>query len=219
MKSQALRLLAAVAVVAIAATGFAQQRGGMMMRGGGDSGIGLLMRKDVQDDLALTAEQKTKIEAIQTKASEQMRAKFQEMRDSGGDFQSMRGEMEKMMAGVKKEAMAVLTETQAKRAKEIQVQLQGNRAILDAAIQKDLGLSEEQKAKVKKIQDDQQAGMQQMRQDMQDGSMSREEMQAAMQKRQTAMGEELGKILTAGQAAKLKEMGGSKPFKKADKPG
>ncbi len=57
-----------------------------------------------------------------------------------------------------------------------------------------------------------------MMQDMRDGSMSQEEMRAAMQKRQTALNEELGKVLTAEQAAKLKDMGG-KPFKKADKGG
>lgn len=214
MKSPIIRLFAVLAVGAFAVGGFAQQRGGMMR--GGNDGVGLLMRKDVQEDLKLSADQISKIEAIQKKAQEDMRAKMEEIRNSGGDFEGARAEMQKAMAETTKKALAVLTPEQGKRFKEIRIQMQGNRILLDPEIQKELGVTSDQKMKIDKIQSDMQEGMRSMMQDMQGGGgMSREEMRAEMQKRQKKMDEDLGKVLTVEQAAKLKEMAG-KPFIKKD---
>lgn len=207
---KALKLIVTALALACLVSAFAQQgRGGMR---GQDQGIGLVTRADVQADLGVTAEQKAKLDALQQKTQEQMRARFQEMRDNGGDFESIRAEMDKHQAQINKEIAAILTPEQNTRLKQIRVQLQGNRAILDKEIQKDLGISESQKAQIEKLQADQQSAMQDMMADMRDGGMSREEMQAEMQKRNQSYEKKLGEILTAQQAETLKGMGG-KPFK------
>lgn len=198
--------------------GFGGQRGGMFGFGGNNLGLGLLMRADVQRDLALTADQKAQLQAISQAAQDQRRAMFEEMRNSGGggNFEEMRATMEKMNAETDKKALAVLTDAQRKRAKEISVQLSGNRAILNPDIQKDLGMTQEQIDRAKKLQENFQAAMQALMQDMRDGALSREELQSKMEANNKVLDTELGKILTPAQADKLKAMGGA-PFK-ADPP-
>jgi len=83
---------------------------------------------------------------------------------------------------------------------------------MNEAIQKDLGLSEDQITKLKDLQQKQQEANRAVMQKVRDGGMSREDVQATMQKNEEIMNTEIGKILTSSQAAKLKEMGGA-PFK------
>lgn len=206
-----LRIVLAAAWMALAVAGMAQQGRGVMIMRGSDN-VGLVNRADVQADLQLTAEQKTKVAELQKSLGEKRQSMMEDVRNNGGDFQSARAQMEKMQADFDKQILAVLTPDQAKRLKEIRLQLEGNRAILNKETQKELGLTEAQLAKIEKLLADQQAGMQTMMEGMRDGSMTREEMRDQMQKRMRAFDVELGKVLTTEQADKLKAMGG-KPFK------
>ena len=104
---------------------------------------------------------------------------------------------------------------QKKRLKEIWVQLTANRVILDEEIQKELVITAEQKAKIKALQDKQQEAMQAIMEKMRNQEIEREEAQATIKKNDEALSVELGKLLTADQAAKIKAMQG-KAFK-ADK--
>ena len=105
-----------------------------------------------------------------------------------------------------------------KRLDEINVQISGNRAIQQPAIQKALGLSEAQVKQINELQQKQQEAMRSLFEKVQNQEITREDMQASMQKNNKTMDDELAKILTADQAAKLKEMGG-KPFKADPPPG
>lgn len=191
--------------------------GGGMMGGGGQSYSQLLSRKDVQDDLKITAEQKTKIDQAAQKAREEMQGRMEEMRGGGGDPQAMREAMQKFQKEQDAKVLAILDKEQQARLKEISIQLRGNRALLDADVQKELGLSPEQKQKIKRLQDQQQEQIQNMMEEMRGGGGDREGMREKMQQMQTKMNEDLGKILTPEQAEKFKQMGG-KPFKATEQP-
>lgn len=233
------KLVAAIAVVACAAFAAAQGGGGGGQgRGGGfgqrgfgggndQTGLQLLGRADVQRDVAVTAEQKDKITALQ-----------QEMRGGGfgaggggnrggggggggvgggggqGNFDqaAMREAMAKRNAEILDKLGKILDANQMKRLKEIRIQLAKNGAITHADVAKDLGITEAQKTKIADLQQKQREANMSLRQE----GLGREEMMAAMQKNNEALNTEFGKLLTPEQAAKLKEMGG-KEFK-ADPP-
>lgn len=205
-----LKTLAVCAVLAISALSMAQGRGGgmRMMGGGGGSQSMLLGREDVQKELKLTDTQKSKLEEMRNAMMEEMRGSFQ----PGGDREAMMKQVQEMMKKADKEALAVLDDSQKKRLKELWIQRSGNRIVANEDMQKELGLSDEQKSKIKGLQDAQNAANQEIFQKMQNGEIDRTEIRPLMEKNNKALDEELGKVLTADQSAKLKAMGGT-PFK------
>jgi hypothetical protein len=215
--------MATALVVSVAAQGGGGGGGGFgrqggMMGGQSNSGLGLLMRNDVQTDLGVTPDQKARLQALSDESRAKRQAMMEEMRNGGGgDFEAMRANMDKMNAEYAKKADEVLTPDQRVRAKEISYQLQGNRAITNADTQKALGFSEAQSAQVKTVMDNFQAANQALMQDMRDGNLDRDSMRAKMDANNKALDAELGKVMTPDQAGKLKAMGGTKPFK-ADPP-
>jgi hypothetical protein len=148
------KLLIGIAVLALAVFSQAQrgQGMGMMMGQGGGNPLMLLAREDVQEDLALTSEQKEKL--LEFTGQEAMRNRFMKfMQDSGMSFEDMRSEegrkklapmMEKMQADMKKEIEAVMTPAQVKRLGEINVQFNGNRSVMQKDIAKALAITEAQ---------------------------------------------------------------------------
>ena len=207
---------ALVVASAALAQGGGRGQGGMRMMGGGDSsGIMLLQRKDVQADLGITDDQKSKLEAARTKMMDDMRAQFQG--GSRPEPEAMQKMFAKMQEDMKKETEKVLTKEQMSRLKQINIQLAGNNAAAWADIQKELGMTEDQIKKIKDLQAKQQEANQGLFQKMRDQEMSREELQDAMKKNGETLKAEMGKVLTAEQKDKLKAMGG-KEFK-ADKDG
>src|SRR5688572_18753546 len=125
--------------------------------------------------------------------------------------------MEKLNAKYKAELGTILNADQMKRLDEIGVQLAGNRALLLPAVQKALGLSEDTIKKAQDLQTKQGEANRSIQEKVMNQEISREEAQAAREKNNKALEDELVKLLTAEQAGKLKEMQG-KPFK-ADPPG
>src|SRR5436305_418288 len=113
-----LKLLVVSSFVIAAAMSYAQQGGGggggrggrgmfgQGMMGGG--GIGQLRRKDVQEDLKLTEDQKTKLAEVQKKMQEEMRqARENAQASGGGDPEAMRAAMTKMFEDYRKEVNAI----------------------------------------------------------------------------------------------------------------
>jgi len=211
-------------LVAAMTAAMAQGGGGGRGQGrgmGGRFGQGpaqLITRADVQRDLGISDDVKSKLASLSEKLNEDRRAMMQDLMGGGGppDQAEMQKAMEKFNAKAKEEIAKVLNADQMKRLDEIGIQLQGNRAILLPAVQKALGLSDDVIAKAKDLAAKQQEANRAIFEKVGNGEMTREESQAAQQKNTTALGDELGKLLSADQAAKLKEMGG-KPFK-ADPP-
>ncbi|MBC8064062.1 MAG: hypothetical protein H7Y17_04480 [Chlorobia bacterium] len=209
-----MKFIAVAAVAVMAVASFAQGGGGGRGQGRGFGGMQdangafLLNREDVQGEIKLTADQKTKLDGLRQAQRDKMREAFQGG-GGGGDREAMMAAMQKMQAESAKETLAVLTDDQKKRLKELAIQRMGNAAIGNADLQKELGVTDDQKAKIKELQGKQQAANQAL---MENQDMDREARMAAFQKNTEVMNTELAKIITADQKAKLTAMGG-KPFK------
>ena len=218
------KLVFGIAILAIAVMSQAQRGFGGGMMGGAGNPLMLLTRDDVKKDLALTDDQSEKLAPLTD--PQQFFPKIQKaMQDAGVDFQEMRTEagqkkmapiMEKIQADMKKEIEAILTPAQAKRLGEINVQFNGNRAVLQKDIAKAIGLTDDQNKSIAELQKKQGEAMRGLFQKLQSQEITREDMQESMKKNNEILDSEIGKLLTEAQKAKLKEMGGKKFEKKDD---
>jgi len=205
-------------VVALTATSFAQRGGfGRMMGGGGGSPAMLLQRTDVQADLSLSDEQKTKLQDIQSSARDAGREAFQ---NANGDFDAMRKAMEPIMKKASDDAMAVLTADQQKRLKEINVQLNGVSALVNnKELQDQIGLSDDQKTKIADLSTKQQAANRSIGEKIRNQEITFQDAGPEFQKNAQALKDEITKVLTDDQKAKLKTAEGTKKFVPADDQG
>jgi predicted transglutaminase-like cysteine proteinase len=214
------KLIIGIAILAIAVMSQAQR--GMGFGGGGVTM--LLGREDVKADLALTSDQSEKLAALNDRDA--MMAAFQQaMKDAGiSDFSEMRtpeGQkkmapiFEKMQADMRKKVDAILTPDQSKRLDQINVQFNGNRSVTQKDVAKLIGLTEDQSKSIVALQKKQQDAMRGLYQKVQDGELTREDVDASRKKNDEILDSEIGKLLTEPQKAKLKEMGGKK-FERKD---
>ena len=218
------KLLIGIAVLALAVFSQAQrgQGMGMMMGQGGGNPLMLLAREDVQEDLALTSEQKEKL--LEFTGQEAMRNRFMKfMQDSGMSFEDMRSEegrkklapmMEKMQADMKKEIEAVMTPAQVKRLGEINVQFNGNRSVMQKDIAKALAITDAQQTKIDALNKGVGEARRALMEKMRNQELSMEEFQEKNKKNDDILNSEIGKVLTDAQKAKLSEMGGKKFVRK-----
>ncbi len=218
------KLLIGIAVLALAVFSQAQrgQGMGMMMGQGGGNPLMLLAREDVQEDLALTSEQKEKL--LEFTGQEAMRNRFMKfMQDSGMSFEDMRSEegrkklapmMEKMQAEMKKEIEAVMTPAQVKRLGEINVQFNGNRSVMQKDIAKAVAITEAQQTKIDALNKGVGEARRALMEKMRNQELSMEEFQEKNKKNDDILDAEIGKVLTDAQKAKLSEMGGKKFVRK-----
>lgn len=164
----------------------------------------VLLRADVQYDLKLTQTQKSRIETIRQKEGQAIAA-------SAGKKVNppvSRKDLEQRIAEDNRQAENVLTDDQKKRLQEIKLQLRGSTAILDPDVQKELDITEGQKAQIQDLRVQQTS---QIRAQMQSGEFRRSKMSVIVRKLRTQLSASLIKLLTPDQTAKLKEMTG-KPF-------
>jgi hypothetical protein len=125
---------------------------GMMVQ----SPYGLLDAEAVAKEVGLTDDQKEKIKTINEKAREEMRTAFQGMGDLEPQerqeaMRKMGEKMEAQRKATNKSLQGVLSEEQVTRLREIYVQIRGEQALRDAEVQEALGLSQDQKAKIRSI--------------------------------------------------------------------
>ncbi|MCC6125316.1 MAG: hypothetical protein IT426_10165 [Pirellulales bacterium] len=194
--------------------------GGMMGGPGGGPGGGmtmLLMNEAVQKEIELTADQKEQLQKLSTETRDAMRARMGDMQNLSQEerrakMQEMRKEMEEAAAKTQKKVEGILLPHQLKRIKEISLQMQGLRALANPEVVKELGLTEEQQAKIKSINEESMKAMQEM---FQGGfrNLSDEERTAArekMDKSRKDIETKLTDVLTAEQKEKLEKMKGEK---------
>ena len=122
----------------------------------------LLGNPDVQKELAITDDQKEKLNGLQQKTRDDMRSMFQGL----GNFQDMsdeertkfRDDMQKKMEEAGKKGQAdigkILDEKQMDRLKQLAVQQQGVDALTNKDVVEKLKLSQDSQDKIKKIVDD-----------------------------------------------------------------
>jgi len=218
---KAKKLILILATVVAASSAFAQGgRGFGMMQGGmGGSPVMLLGREDVQDDLKLTDDQKSKLSTIRDTQQSKMRETFQAAMQNGGSREEMQKRMQeivpKMMAEVEKEINSVLTADQQKRIREIGIQMAGNRAVMQKDVQKELGITEDQRTKVETLVKRQGEANRSIREKIQSGEIDPSQVRELMEKNNKALDDEIGKVLTDAQKTKLKDLGGRK-FERRD---
>src|SRR5262249_35550184 len=135
--------LGAVALVALLLTPlFAQrQRGGF----GQPQGVMHLLNKSVQEELKLTDDQKAALKKVQDKQAEAFRKAREDK-----DFSAIRPAMEETAKSLTKFAKEDLKPEQAKRFRQIELQVDGLNALVnDKDIQNDLKLTDKQKEDIK----------------------------------------------------------------------
>jgi Spy/CpxP family protein refolding chaperone len=197
-----------------------RRQGGMMNRGG--FGLtGLLQRTDVQADLQLTDEQKSKIGELRRSGRGEGRGEGRRNRRGGGDAPAggapngenrpNREEMRARREAEQKQLETILTPAQTKRLHEIQIQLQGGMAVLNPEVQPTLNLTEAQKTRARELRERYQEAMRSVFEKVQGGSLERTQAREAMEKNSKVLGEELLKVLTPAQANQLKTLSGT-PF-------
>jgi hypothetical protein len=191
--------LALLATVLLTGSAFAQRRGGF---GGGRQT--LLRMPEVQAELKLTDEQKTKVTEMLEKQRGQGR---------GQGFRDLsREEREKQLAerraAAQKELAAFLNADQLKRYRQLQLQQQGLPALRETALQDELKLTPEQRTKVATILQEQSEEMRSAFGGGGDRGAARSQMEAIRKK----TSEKLEALLTDDQKKRWKEMLGE-PFK------
>jgi Spy/CpxP family protein refolding chaperone len=174
-------------------------RGGRGGAGMMASPMMLLNQPSVQEELKISAEQKQQIHEAAAK-----------LRASAGDLQSLdpserQQKMQEMAREGERTASKILHRDQMKRLKEITLQVQGARAFSNPDLANALGLTDEQKEKIKATE----GGRGQRPQVTPGGDP--EAAQKRMEEMRKANLEKVMSILTPEQKAKYKEMTGE-PF-------
>lgn len=172
MLSSRLRIVAVLAGLMLAAPALSQAQGpggggggrrggfgGGFGRGGAGSSAGLLMMEEVQKELGVTAEQKAEF----TKAMESMspvggpggfnREEFRKLSQEERDkkLAEFRKEGEERSKKADEAVKALLKPEQWTRLSELRLQREGVRALSREDVQTQLGLTDEQKAKIKTL--------------------------------------------------------------------
>lgn len=201
------------------------------MRGGNQSMTGLLNRADVQSELKITDDQKTKLTELMPQRNRGAggggggaagggggnngggnNGGRGGNNGGGGNFGGGNGDpaaMRQAMAEREKKILDILTAEQSKRLEELYIQRVGNRALGRESIQKELGLSTDQVSKINDLNTKQREAQQELMQKMRNQEIDREEARGIMDKNQKTLDEELGKVLTSEQTAKFKSMRGA----------
>ena len=143
MRRPTLMCVALALAAVIVGTAFAQPG---FFGGGGVSPAQLVMNKGVQEELKLTDEQKEKAAKINEDLRGKMREAFQ---NAAGDFEKVREEMQKLNAAAAKPINEMLKPEQAKRLKQIELQVAGFNALSREDVQKELKLTDKQKTEIK----------------------------------------------------------------------
>ncbi|HUG93357.1 MAG TPA: hypothetical protein VML55_21130 [Planctomycetaceae bacterium] len=135
--------------LALAVTQFAeaQQQRGRGGRGGTVSQAELATLSEVQSDLKLTDEQKSKVAEINEKSAAEAREALQGA--SRENFAERREQLDKIRAEATSQLKAALDEAQQKRLREIWIQVAGTAALTDEDVAKELKLTQDQQRQIR----------------------------------------------------------------------
>ncbi len=205
-----LKLAVAAMVAVTVSTVVAQGPGGGRGMGGGgrfNDPTFLLGTEQVQKELELSDEQKTSVQ----KLVDDNRQAFMDLQKSGASFQDIGAKMREARTDNKKKVDDILLPPQRERMDQIMLQMAGANALNRPDVAEKLGLSDDQKSKLKDIADD----AQQKRMDLFSAGppADQQEMQDRIQKGQKISADQKEKamaVLTADQKDKLEKMQGKK---------
>jgi len=206
--------LTVAALVLVAGPALAQrQPGGGGRRpagGGGFGGPGMLLQNaGVQKELGLTEDQVTKVKDALAKVNDKHKDDLAKLRDLSREERTTKGaEIRKAISADTDKALAdVLKPDQAKRLKQIQLQMRGAQAFADPEVAEALKLTESQKKDIKTIQEDATKQMRAMFEGGRPGADAREK----MTKLRKETNDKIMDVLKADQKKKYEQLTG-KPF-------
>jgi Spy/CpxP family protein refolding chaperone len=210
MRAFKFSLAAAALATAIVGLAVAQPPGGGRMQMGGmraAGGLMLLRSPDVQKDLKITDEQKTKLEDAVKKETEKRQEQFAAMKEGGFDKDKMQAAMKEMAEAADKTVKEILNADQQKRLKQITWQQAGSAAFSDKDVESALKLTDEQKDKIKGLNEEMGEDMRNIARESQG---NREEMQTKMTALRKETMEKAEGVLTADQKKSFTAMLGAK---------
>ncbi len=217
----AIALAVGAVLVASAGNAMAQRGGGGPggrgtggTGGRGTSGLQLLQSEQVQKELELVDDQKEALKKISESMRTDMREMFTGMQGLSSEertkkFEEMRGKMETKQKEYQAKVDEVLLPNQRDRLKQITMQVSGNSALTSDDAVKALGLTDDQKEKIKKIGEDARTEMRTLFQGGGQGT-DRTAQQEKMDKMRKDTEEKIMAVLTSEQKAKLEELKGKK---------
>ncbi len=169
----------------------------------------LSLFEEVRTEMKTTPDTNSKIDGL----LEKLQSDTQEAVSGGnGDFATIRDAIEKLNKKYDDLTLKLLSDDQAKRLKELFVQYNGAAILTDPSLSKNLELTDDQKAQVKKIEDGRWTKMQEAF-----GGGGGDDPAATIRKIQEEVQANLTKVLTDDQKKKLKTMEGAKfEFKKVE---
>lgn len=197
---------------------FSRGMGGGMFRGG--NSLLLLRLEQVQEELAMTDEQKAQLNEIGQQMMSEIRDQFAGMRDLNAEQRQAKwAELREKMSGraeaFRKKTEAVLLPEQRARMKQIRVRMLGSRAFSDKEVVEALGITEEQTATFEAIRTAVTGKMRKLMEGLDWRAMEQEQRrqkgreiaEKARQLQQEAVKEALG-VLTEEQIETLEKMKG-----------
>lgn len=197
------RLLAVLLAVSFACFGSAQDFFHRPSPFAGSFIVSLATFPEVQKELKLTPDDSKKIDDTLGKVGEDVQGAFQ---DANGDFGKMQLDIAKIDLKYDTEYLKTLTPDQATRLKQLFVQFTGALVIGREDFASEVGLTDDQKAKVKQLQVGQGKKMADLFQSGGDPST----MGPEMKKLQDQFKVDLAGVLTDDQKKKLEDMKGAK---------
>lgn len=189
-------------------------------RGGGDPTFWLLGMAEVQKELELMDDQIAKLKAVDDDYRQKRQKESTSFRDLPRDQQQAKfAEIQEKQKAWREEALKkvqeILLPPQYDRLHEISIQVRGVSALNDPKVQEELGLSEEQKTKIKEVRDKADSQMRSMFEGMRD--LTQEQRRAKfMEGREKMLSmrkeieEQTVQVLTAEQRGKFEQMKGKK---------
>jgi hypothetical protein len=210
-----------ISLVVLVAVASAQNRQGRQGGRQNNNMIGLLQRSDVQSELKLSDDQKSKLEAMRpARGQGGNRGGGNGGGGNGGGGNGGGGQrpaqdpeaMAKAAAEREKTTLEVLSPEQTKRLLELYIQRVGSRAVIRADVQEALKINSTQKEKIAELQKNQREATQAVMEKVRNGEIERTALADIQKKNDSILQDELNKILSAEQREKLKSMGGA-PFK------
>jgi hypothetical protein len=214
-----LKLTLVLAVAVLLASPALAQRGGF---GGGFGGAGMLLNiKKVQDELKIDKEASDKVQEALKKVREDLKDDLDKARDRNTSQEDRAAIFKKVGEANDKALKGVLSEKQMTRLKQIERQQQGIAMFQSEEVQKTLKLTDDQKGKIKEINDDLGKEIRELFQGGKPGPEAFTKMQAM---RKDALSSAM-KVLTADQKTEVKTLTGEpfelKPedFPRGGKPG
>jgi Spy/CpxP family protein refolding chaperone len=198
-------VLILAATLACAGSALAQGFGFGMMGGGGAN---MLRMPEVQTELKLTDDQKTKVNDMLQQLRQDRQGQFQGLRDLPPE--EAQKKIAEWRADEEKRVNAILNADQQKRYHQLQLQQRGLTAVADKPVADELKLTDEQRGKVQTALDAQRQGMQQLFQDA-GGNFNPQEMRPKFEALRKKTDDQIAAALTDDQKKQWKEMLGA-PF-------